>query len=87
MGLIVLNTDNQIHDKVKTQKLFDTYKLTGKWKHVGVSFPCYYEALDDGATIELCMTKIDLIEPFSFKKYSKIIIKDSIMEFYEEDLF
>lgn len=82
-----LNTGNQIHDRVKTHKIFDTCKLAGKWKHVDNSSPFHYEALEDGATIELCMIQVDLIESFRFKKSSKIFIKDSIMEFYEEDLF
>ncbi|MCV0401351.1 MAG: hypothetical protein K5777_05175 [Nitrosopumilus sp.] len=72
---------------MKTQKLFDTCKLIGKWKYADNSQHSHYEALEDGATIEFSLIRANFIESFRFKKSSRIIIKDSIVEFYDEDLF
>ncbi len=82
-----MNSGSQIHDKMKTQKLFDTCKLIGRWKHANSSSPSSYESLEDGATIEFSMIQANFTESFRFKKFSRITIKDSMIEFYEEDLF
>lgn len=84
---MVLNVSDQAKIKVKECKLFDTCKFIGKWKHVDDCLPACYVALEDGVAIELRMIQADIVESLRFKKSSKIIIKDSVMEFYEEDLF
>ncbi|AJM92293.1 MULTISPECIES: hypothetical protein [Nitrosopumilus] len=76
-----------LHEKnVKKQKLFDTCKLGGRWKRTDSFTPHHYVALGDGASLNLSMIGANYTELFRFKKNSEIIIKDSIAEFYEEDL-
>ncbi|KFM20386.1 hypothetical protein AAA799P11_00133 [Marine Group I thaumarchaeote SCGC AAA799-P11] len=75
-----------LHEKNKTQKLFDTCKLGGRWKRTDRFVPHHYVSLDDGAFLKLTMDGANYTELFRFKKNSEIIIKDSIVEFYEKDL-
>lgn len=82
----MMKTNNRIHSNFTLKKLFDTCKLEGQWKRVDNSIPRRYVSLEDGASIELKMIKANFIESYNFKKNSFIIIKDSIAEFYEEDL-
>lgn len=81
-----MKTNNRMHSTFTMKKLFDTCKLEGQWKRVDDSIPLCYVSLEDGASIELKMIKANFTESYSFKKNSFIIIKDSIAEFYEEDL-
>ena len=81
-----MRTNDLRHSNSPMKKLFDTYKLEGQWKRVDNSIPSRYVSLKDGASIELKMIKANFTESYSFKKNSFIIIKDSIAEFYEEDL-
>ncbi|QDI89232.1 hypothetical protein Nisw_06690 [Candidatus Nitrosopumilus sp. SW] len=78
--------NNQIHDNSKLHKLFDVCKLHGKWKRADNSIPRNYVALEDGASVDLNIIKANFSESFEFKKNSKIIVKDSIAEFYEKDI-
>lgn len=82
-----MKNDNQTHRDFKTQKLFDACRLEGRWKRVDNSMPRHYIALEDGVSLELSIIDSDFTESFRFKKNSEIIIKESIAEFYEEDLF
>ena len=84
IGVGVMN--NQIYDNLKLQKLFDVCKLNGKWKRVDTSIPRTYVALEDNASIDLSIIRANFTESYVFKKNSRIIVKDSIAEFYEEDL-
>ena len=77
---------NQIYGNSKLQKLFDVCKLKGKWRRVDNSIPRNYIALEDGASIDLDMIKANFSESVVFKKNSRIVVKDSIAEFYEEDI-
>ena len=86
MGDFSLNTNNQLFSNTKLQKLFDTCRLQGKWKRVDNSLPLCYVAIEAGASIELNLLQANFSESFIFKKDSKIIIRDSIAEFQEEDL-
>lgn len=83
----IMNENNQAYGYCKTQKLFDTCKIEGKWKRADNSVPRKYVAIEDGASIELSIMGGDFTESFRFKKNSHVIIKDSIAEFYERDLF
>lgn len=78
--------NTQTYRNIKSQKLFDTCKLEGKWKRVGDSIPRRYMSLEDGALITLHILGTQYSESFIFKKNSEIVIKDSITEFFEEDL-
>lgn len=84
---ITMKTNNLTHRNFFMKKLFDTCKLEGEWKRVDDSIPRRYVSLKDGASIELAMIKANFTESYNFKKNSFIIIKDSIAEFYEGDLF
>lgn len=82
-----MKRDDQTCCNFKFQKLFDTCRLEGQWKRVDDSVPRHYIALEDGASIELSINDSNFKESFRFKKNSCIKIKDSIAEFYEENLF
>ena len=82
-----MKANNQTGFNSKTQKLFDTCKIQGRWKRADNCVPRKYVATEDGASIELSIMDGDYTESFRFKKNSNIIIKDSIAEFYERDLF
>lgn len=82
----IMKINNQTYGRCKTQKLFDTCKIEGRWKRADNSVPRKYIATEDGASIELSIMDGDYTESFRFKKNSTIIIKDSITEFYERDL-
>ena len=77
---------NQIYRNHKSQKLFDTCKLEGKWKRKDDSVPQCYVSLEDNASILLSIVGTNYSESFMFKKNSQIVVKDSIVEFFEEDL-
>ena len=83
----IMKANNQTCNDFKTQKLFDTCKIEGRWKRADNSVPRKYVAIEDGASIELSIMGGDYTESFRFKKNSNVIIKDSIAEFYERDLF
>ena len=82
-----MKNDNQTHRDFKSQKLFDTCRLEGRWKRVDRFIPRHYIALEDGVFLELSIIDSNFTESFRFKKNSEVIIKESIAEFYEEDLF
>ncbi|KFM19551.1 hypothetical protein AAA799P11_00540 [Marine Group I thaumarchaeote SCGC AAA799-P11] len=77
---------SQTYGNSKLQKLFDTCKLEGRWKRMDDSLPRCYVSLEDGAAISLSMLGVDYSESFIFKKNSKIVVKDSVAEFFEDDL-
>ncbi|MBS1268604.1 MAG: hypothetical protein MAG458_01335 [Nitrosopumilus sp.] len=77
---------NQIYRNYKSQELFDTCKLEGKWKRKDNSIPKYYISLEDGVSISLSIIGTTYSESFVFKKNSQIVVKDSIVEFSEEEL-
>lgn len=81
-----MKRNNQTSSNFKTQKLFDTCRLEGRWKRVDDSVPRHYTALEDGVFLQLSILDANYTESYSFKKNSSIVIKDSIAEFYEEDL-
>ncbi|WP_148680195.1 hypothetical protein [Nitrosopumilus maritimus] len=81
-----MSAKTQTHKRIKSQKLFDTCKLVGKWKRIDKLLPPNYTSLEDGASVELSIIKANYTESFSFKKNSDIVIKDSILEFFEEDM-
>ncbi|AFS81082.1 hypothetical protein NKOR_05995 [Candidatus Nitrosopumilus koreensis AR1] len=78
--------NTQTYHNIKSQKLFDTCKLEGKWKRLDDSVPRRYVTLEDGALISLSILGTQYHESFIFKKNSEVVIKDSIAEFFEEDL-
>ncbi len=81
-----MRNKNQIYRNYKSQKLFDTCKLEGRWKRKDDSIPQCYVSLEDGASISLSIIGTDYSESFIFKQNSEIVVKDSIVEFFEEDL-
>lgn len=81
-----MKSNTQTYRNIKSQKLFDTCKLEGKWKRADDSIPRRYVALEDGALITLRILGTQYSESFIFQKNSEIVIKDSIAEFFEEDL-
>ena len=82
-----MKINNQTYGEFKTQKLFDTCKIEGRWKRADNSIHRKYVALEDWASIELSIMDGNYTESFRFKKNSNITIKDSVAEFYERDLF
>ncbi|MEX0862433.1 hypothetical protein [Nitrosopumilus sp.] len=82
-----MKTNNLTHRNFPMKKLFDICKLDEQWKRVDNSIPRRYVLLKDDASIDLRMIKSNFTESYNFKKNSFIIIKDSIAEFYEGDLF
>lgn len=81
-----MKNNNQIYQNHKSRKLFDTCELEGIWKRKDDSIPQCYIALEDGASISISIIGTDYSESFMFKKNSQIVVKDSIVEFFEEDL-
>ncbi|KEQ56522.1 hypothetical protein AAA799E16_01714 [Marine Group I thaumarchaeote SCGC AAA799-E16] len=76
----------QTYRNFKLQKLFDTCKLEGRWKRMDDSLPRCYVSLEDGTAISLSILGTNYSESFIFKKNSKIVVKDSVAEFFEDDL-
>ena len=78
----------QLDINLKKRKIFDTFQLQGKWTCSNDSSNIQiYEGQENGASIVLNLLNGNFIETFCFKKGSKIVITDSIVEFDEKDLW
>ena len=79
--------EKQLYLDIKKQKLFESYKLKGKWTCKDDSSNIQvFEAQEDGGSIVL---RFDgkLSETLSFKKGSKIVITDNLIEYSDQDFW
>lgn len=81
-----MDVNQQLHLNVKLHKAFKTCKLKGKWNLKKNSFR-EYVALENGANILLNGIGAKCDDVFYFKKGSEVAIKNSIMEYYDNDVF
>ena len=81
-----MSVSQQMDLRLKMHKIFDTCQLSNNWKRNEKSSSREYIAQEDGSSIVLNLIQANLTETFSFKKGSHIVLKDSLMEYYNKDL-
>lgn len=83
--MLIMSVNQQLNLNVKLYKAFKSCKLKGRWNLKKNSFH-EYVALDEGASIILYGIRSEWNEIFSFKKDSTVTIKNSIIEYYDNDV-
>ena len=81
-----MTTKPQFNFNPKLYKLFDEYEVGKMWKKSN-SASDNFVALEDKAYVILKLSNTNLNEMIFFKKGAIITINDSLMEYYENDLY
>lgn len=80
-----MSVDQQMDLNIKLYKAFKNCKLKGRW-NLKENSSHEFMALEDNASASLYGIRAEWNEIFYFKKGAEITIKNSIIEYYENDV-